>query len=146
MMAILTFEDMIGSIEVLVFPRDYEKLRGRLSADAKVFIRGRVSVEEDKPAKLLLSDVKAFDEIPSDIYIRYPSSEAFLDDRPKLTELLSESDGTSSVIAYIKSEGKMYPMPQNLTVSADRSFIDRLKEVYGEDNVALKYKNLTFSR
>ena len=146
MMAILTFEDMVGTVEVLVFPKDFEKLRQQLNVDEKMFIRGRVSVEEDKPAKILLQDVKAFTDIPADIYIRYESTQEFEADKERLTGILSESDGTSRVVAYIKPEKRMYNMPLNLTVSTDKEFLDRLKSVYGEENVALKYKELSFSR
>lgn len=146
MMAILTFEDFVGTIEVLVFPKDYEKLRQQLNVDEKMFIRGRVSVEEDKPAKLLLQDVKAFADIPADVYIRYESTAAFEADRERLESLLRESDGTSRVVAYIKPENRMYNMPLNLTVSSGKEFLDRLKAEYGEENVALKYKEFTFSR
>ncbi|MDO4513084.1 MAG: DNA polymerase III subunit alpha, partial [Lachnospiraceae bacterium] len=45
-MAFLTVEDLVGTIEVIVFPKDYEKYASELIEDAKVFIRGRVSVEE----------------------------------------------------------------------------------------------------
>ena len=146
MMAILTFEDMVGSVEVLVFPKDFERLRLKLNVDEKVFIRGRVSVEEDKAAKILLQDVKAFSEIPTDVFIRYPNAESFLNDKEQLTELLKSSDGRSGVIAYIVAEKQMYPLPRNLTVNADKDFLDMLRKKYGEDNVALQYKSFTFSR
>ena len=146
MMAILTFEDMVGTVEVLVFPKDYERLRNQLNVDEKMFIKGRVSVEEDKPAKILLQDVRAFSDIPADIYIRYESTAEFEADREGLEKLLQESDGTSRVVAYIKPEKRMYNMPLSLTVSCDKEFLDRLKERYGAENVALKYKDFSFSR
>lgn len=146
MMAILTFEDMVGSVEVLVFPKDFERLRAQLNIDEKLFIRGRISVEEDKPAKVLLQDIKAFDAIPVDIYIRYADKESFLADRERLSSILNESEGISQVVAYISAERIQYPMPQNMTVSADKAFLDRLRSVYGEESVALKYKNLSFTR
>ena len=43
MMAFITIEDLLGTVEVVVFPRDYEKNRDYLEADSKVFVRGRVS-------------------------------------------------------------------------------------------------------
>lgn len=63
MMAFLSLEDMVGSVEVVVFPRDYEKYAAVLLEDAKVFIRGRASVEEDKDGKLICEEVKTFEEV-----------------------------------------------------------------------------------
>ncbi|MEG0566408.1 MAG: DNA polymerase III subunit alpha, partial [Hungatella sp.] len=42
MMAFVTLEDLVGSVEVVIFPRDYEKNRAWLIEDAKVFVQGRV--------------------------------------------------------------------------------------------------------
>lgn len=146
MMAILTFEDMVGTIEVLVFPKDFERLRSKLNVDAKMFIRGRVSVEEDKAAKLLLSDIVLFEEISADVYIMFPNAEAFNEGRARLEELLKQGEGTSSVFAYLKEEKKRYPMPQNLCITTDKAFLDRLKEEYGEDRVALVHGEVRFSK
>ena len=43
MMAFLTVEDLFGTVEVVVFPRDYEKYRQYLEEDNKIFVKGRVS-------------------------------------------------------------------------------------------------------
>ena len=146
MMAILKFEDMVGTVEVLVFPKDYERLRSKLNPDAKMFIRGRVSVEEDKAAKLLLSDVVLFEDITTDVYIRFKNRAEFLDGKEHLEELLKQGEGISQVIAYISDEKKLFPMPKNLCITTDRTFIDRLKEEYGAESVALQYKAIHFSR
>ena len=55
-MAFLTLEDLVGTVEILVFPRDYEKNASRMEVDAKVFIQGRVSAEDDKPSKLICEE------------------------------------------------------------------------------------------
>ncbi len=146
MMAILTFEDMVGTIEVLVFPKDFERYRTQLNTDAKMFIRGRVSVEEEKAAKLLLSDIVPFEEIPVDVYIQFQNAEVFQAGRPHLEELLRQSEGTNDVYAYLKEEKKRFAMPKNLCITADKAFLERLKQEYGEDSVALVHGELRFSK
>lgn len=52
-MAFLTLEDLVGTVEVIIFPRDYEKYHDLLVEDEKVFITGRANVEEEKNGKLI---------------------------------------------------------------------------------------------
>ena len=61
-MAFLELEDLVGTVEIVVFPRDYEKYGSLLAEDAKIFVKGRVSVEEDKDAKLICEQIVGFDE------------------------------------------------------------------------------------
>ena len=61
-MAFLELEDLVGTVEIVVFPRDYEKYSSLLAEDAKIFVKGRVSVEEDKDAKLICEQIVGFDE------------------------------------------------------------------------------------
>ena len=61
-MAFLNLEDLVGNVEVVVFPKDYEKYGALLMEDARVFIRGRVSAEEDKNGKLICEELVSFEE------------------------------------------------------------------------------------
>ena len=61
-MAFLNLEDLVGNVEIVVFPKDYEKFSSLLQEDAKVFIKGRISVEEDKDGKLICEQIVSFDE------------------------------------------------------------------------------------
>ncbi|MCD7746467.1 MAG: DNA polymerase III subunit alpha [Lachnospiraceae bacterium] len=60
-MAFVTLEDLVGSVEVVVFPRDYENYNRYLTEDNKVFVRGRVSCEDDRPSKLICERVWPFE-------------------------------------------------------------------------------------
>ena len=60
-MAYVTIEDLVGQVEVIVFPRDFEKFRDRLLVDSRVFVRGRANLGE-KENKLILSDMISFEE------------------------------------------------------------------------------------
>ncbi len=64
-MAYVTLEDLVGTAEVIVFPRDYEKYRGYLKEDEKVFVRGRVSCEDDRPSRLICERIWPFEEEPA---------------------------------------------------------------------------------
>lgn len=61
-MAFISLEDLVGSVEVVIFPRDYEQYSSLLTEDAKLFIRGRISVEEDKDAKLICEQIASFED------------------------------------------------------------------------------------
>ena len=69
-MAFLTLEDIYGTTEVIVFPRDYEKYKGLLDNDAKVFVGGRVSAEEEKNGKLICERIYAFDDTKKELWLQ----------------------------------------------------------------------------
>ena len=53
-MAFFTLEDLVGTVEVVVFPRDYEKWQKYLNEDARVFVQGHVDAGDDRASKLIL--------------------------------------------------------------------------------------------
>ena len=78
MMAFITVEDLLGTVEVVVFPRDYEKNRDYLEVDSKVFVRGRVSEEDDKPSKMICEKIIPFERTKKELWIQFPDKAYFL--------------------------------------------------------------------
>ena len=77
-MAFLTVEDLVGTVEVVVFPRDYEKWQTLITDDARVFIQGRVNAEDDRPSKLILEKVHSFEDIPKEVWIQFRDKAEYL--------------------------------------------------------------------
>lgn len=142
MMAFITVEDLFGNVEVIIFPRDYERYKEHLLEDNKVFIRGKITVEEDKPAKLICAEIIPFDSLPKDVWIKFPSKDAFLLKEKDLYELLSESDGKDQVIIYCEAEKAKKLLPKSRTIHANLDLIEKLKENYGADNVKIIEKSI----
>ena len=134
-MAFLQIEDLLGSVEVIVFPRDYEKNSALLAEDNKVFVRGRVSVEEEKDGKLICERITAFDEITRKLWIKFPSKEAYEEAESGLLARLAESDGRDQVCIYVENPRAVKNLPPNRNVKADRELVERLAALYGEGNV-----------
>ena len=74
-MAFLTIEDLFGTVEVIVFPRDYEKYHTYLNEDEKVFISGHVNVEEDKNGKLICESIVSFDDTKKELWLQFATKE-----------------------------------------------------------------------
>lgn len=136
-MAFLQIEDLVGSVEVIVFPRDYEKNSDKLLEDNKVFVRGRVSLEEERDGKLICEKITAFDEIPKKLWIKFPSKEAYESKSKELLDLLAGSDGKDSVIIYIEEIKAMKKLPPNWNVNADEQLAKVLSEKFGKENVKI---------
>ncbi len=134
-MAFLQLEDLAGSIEVLVFPRDYEKNAAKLVVDNKVFIKGRVSVEEEKDGKLICETITAFDEIPKNLWIKFPTMAAYEAEKDRLFSLLKQSDGRDMVTIYIENPKSMKKLPPSMTVAAEAELLLMLKGAFGEENI-----------
>ena len=141
-MAFLTVEDLVGTVEVIVFPKDYERCSELIAEDAKVFIEGRVSVEEEKASKLILERIYPFDETRRELWIQFPDRPAYEREVAKLYELLRESDGKDSVVLYIRSEKAMKRLPNSRNVDAGPELLAILTKCYGEANVKLVEKGI----
>jgi DNA polymerase-3 subunit alpha len=136
-MAFVTLEDLTGDVEVIVFPRDYENSSGDLTEDAKVFIQGRVSLEEDKDGKLIAQRIIPFDSIPKKLWIRFATKESYLAAEKDLLEIIDRHGGPDSVTVYIESPKARKTFPPGCGVRADAQLITELQEKYGKENVVL---------
>ncbi len=134
-MAFLQLEDLVGSVEVIVFPRDYEKYSEKLIEENKVFIRGRVSLEEEKDGKLICERITAFDEIPRKLWVKFPTKESYDQAEKELFTLMADSDGKDSVIIYIEEEKVMKKLPPNRNVNAEEALCVKLGERFGKENI-----------
>ena len=136
-MAFLQVEDPFGMIEVVVFPKQYEKYSDVLSEDSKVFITGRVSLEEEKDGKLICESIRPFDEVARKLWIKFPTKAAYEEREQELLDLLRMSEGNDTVVVYVENPKTMKTLGENWKVKADGPLMDRLLEVYGQENVRL---------
>ena len=134
-MAFLTIEDLVGSVEVIVFPKDYEKNSYKLTEDNKVFIQGRVSVEEERDGKLICEKITAFDEIPRKVWLKFANITAYMQKEQDLFSALSQSEGNDSIIIYLEDTKQMKKLPPNRNIRADEEVLKSLREMLGDDNV-----------
>ncbi len=132
-MAFLTLEDLYGSVEAIIFPRDYEKVRRFLAEDAKVFLKGHVSVEEEKNAKLIVSDVIPFDNLPKTLWVQFETLEDY--NEQKLLSFFVGNEGNDAVNVYLKATRQMKKLPAKWMVNASPELMESLKAAYGEENV-----------
>lgn len=142
MMAFLTLEDLVGTVEVIVFPKDYEKYKEQIREDNKVFIKGRVSADEERAAKLVCSEVLSFDEVPRELWIRYKNKEAFQKEEAWLYETLRAYDGKNTVVIYCEEEKVMKRLPKNYTISIEESLIFTLNGKYGKEYIKVVEKSI----
>ena len=145
-MAFLTLEDLVGTVEVVVFPRDYEKNSHMIETDSKVFIQGRVSAEDDRPSKLICEKISSFDQIPRELWIQFAGKEEYENAVHHLYELLRQSDGNDQVVVYLRRERMMKRLPAARSVLIGKELLDSLTNQYGEDNVKVVEKSIEKSR
>lgn len=141
-MAFLTLEDLVGTVEIVVFPRDYEKNVRFMDVDAKVFIQGRVSAEDDKASKLICENIYPFDSVPRELWFQFENKEAFLAQEEQLYQDIRDSDGKDAVVIYIRSPKAVKKLGPSKNVRINQELLDNLYEKYGKDNVKVVEKSI----
>ena len=134
-MAFLTVEDLLGTVEIVVFPRDYEKSQSMLNEDAPVFVQGRVTAEDDKPRKLILEKVRAFEDMPQELWIQFKDKAEYAEKEQELLETLKGYAGVSAVVIYLKDVNAMKRLPAGYHARISDSLTGELRKKYGESNV-----------
>ena len=140
MMAFITVEDLLGTVEVVVFPRDYEKNRDYLEVDSKVFVRGRVSEEDDKPSKMICEKIIPFERTKKELWIQFPDKATFLDEEQIVYGYLADSDGDDEVMIYCAKERSVKKLPKNRNIGINEQILSRLMNHFGEKRVKVVEK------
>ena len=134
-MAFLTIEDLAGTVEVVVFPRDYETYQQYLTEENKVFVRGRVSEEDDAASKLICEAVIPFDQTRKELWLQYEAKADFLSREQELYEMLGDSEGDDQVVIYCRKERAVKRLPQGRNIHIDSIILNRLTNYLGESCV-----------
>ncbi|MBE5908105.1 MAG: DNA polymerase III subunit alpha [Lachnospiraceae bacterium] len=135
MMAYVTIEDLYGTMEVIVFPRDFERNRRVLVEDSKVFISGRVDAQEEKDAKLLCESVTPFEEISKTLWIQFETKEDYEAMEQGLFDAIAGNEGRDHIKIYVKNPKAIKELPSKYNICADRETVQKLSEKFGADNV-----------
>ena len=140
MMAFLTLEDLLGTVEVVVFPRDYEKNRPLLEVDNKVFIRGRVSEEDEKASKLICEKIIPFTQTKKELWLQFPDKNAFQEEEQIVYGYLADSEGDDEVVIYCQAERAVKRLPRNRNISIGPQVLSRLMNHFGDKRVKVVEK------
>jgi len=140
MMAFVTLEDLLGTVEVVVFPRDYEKNREYLETDKKVFIRGRVSEEDERASKLICEKVIPFEKTKQELWIQFPDKKTYLEEEQIVYGYLADSEGDDEVVIYCAKERAVKRLPRNRNIRINQQVLGRLMNHFGENRVKVVEK------
>ena len=140
MMAFLTVEDLFGTVEIVVFPRDYEKYRQYLEEDNKIFVKGRVSEEDDKASKLICEKILPFGQKKKELWIQFPDKETYLEEEAVTDGYLADSEGNDEVMIYCEKEKIVKKLPANKNIGINPQILSRLMNHFGENRVKVVEK------
>ncbi len=142
MMAFITIEDLVGTVEVIVFPRDYEKVGKMLNVDEKVFVSGRVSAEEDRASKMILESIRPFSEPKKELWIQFADLEEYKRREQELLAAIMDSEGSDSVIIYVRKEKMKKVLPASRNIRITEPLLERLYQMFDEKNVKAVEKRI----
>ncbi|MGE9948306.1 DNA polymerase III subunit alpha [Coprococcus catus] len=131
-MAFIIIEDLMGTVEVVIFPRDYEKNQQYLQEDSKVFVKGRVSEEDDNASKLICEEIIPFERTRKELWLQYENKAAYLADEKHLFAMIADSEGDDAVVIYCKAERAVKRLPKNRNIKIEPGILSRLTNYFGE--------------
>ena len=130
-MAYVTLEDLVGTVEVIVFPKPYQEYRTHIFADNKIFVTGDVDRRDDENGKIRANKIIPFDLIPRDVWIKFTDKQSYIDSEKLLFNVLRESDGHDRVIIYCEAEKARKVLPPSMTIRASLETLDTLRAHFG---------------
>lgn len=139
-MAFVTIEDLVGTVEVVIFPKDYERFHDLLLEDNKVFIKGRVSTEDEKPSKLICENIWVFEEVPRELWIQFEDGAAFRQQESALYDMLRDSEGKDRVVVYVKALKAVKRLSESWGIQIDDMLFGKIAEQFGTENVKVVEK------
>jgi DNA polymerase-3 subunit alpha len=134
-------EDATGKIELICFPRDYERLSGQLKIEAPVLVRGVLMGDEDAAPKISVSSIVALEDVqvklPVGVRIRINLERASDEMFAELKSAADAAPGPGKVMLHLEKKGEYAVIlePEGMSVAADRGWVERVEELVGKGAV-----------
>lgn len=140
-MAFLTLEDFQGSVEIILFPKVYEKCVPFLREEEVLLIKGRASVSADGEGKVIASEVIPLvlgeKEPPQSLWLKQSAErEVPLE---QITAILQKYHGDVPVYIYQEKTKQKMKADRPNWVTGEDALCEELRILLGEKNVVLKY-------
>lgn len=142
MMAFLTLEDLYGTVEVVVFARQYEANRNMFTQDRKVFVVGNVAIDEERPAKILLQKIVPFEQLPRELWLQFANKAEYEKEEAFLADMLQQYPGEAELIIYCKQENARKYYGQRNKIAISEELMKKLEEKYQRENVKVVEKSI----
>ena len=131
-MAIVTLEDLTGRIECMVFPDAFEQVQAKLVPDQLVVASGRVEAQEERGTRLLLSDLRDWDDARrtyrASLHLEVRAESLSLAWLEEVDQVLSGHPGECDVYLYIvmPDRSRQATRSRRYRVSEGRAVVDDL--------------------
>ena len=136
-MAFITLEDLRGTVEVVVFPRQYATYQSLLREDAKVFIKGTTQISEEE-SKVICNQIISFEDSRQELWVQFADKEAFFKEEDALKGILTSYPGKNPVVIYCKTERAVNRLGRDYMVSGDENLLFDLEKRYGKENIRVR--------
>ena len=139
--AVGSLEDATGKIELISFARDYERLAEQWKIEAPVLVRGTLMGEEDSAPKISVSGIVPLDDVkvklPSAVRIRISLDRATEEMLASVRSAADAAPGPGKVMIYLEKKGEYQVIlePGEMSVAADRCWVERVEELTGKGTV-----------
>lgn len=151
MMAFLVLEDIFATVEIVVFPKIYDRYIQLIQEDAVVVVQGTVNFKEDELPKILADKIMDIDQAS----INTHRNKIFTDTNPtekpihliideemdeaktleEIRNILVAHKGDVPVIIHALTSKKKYKTKPDLWVHEDENFYKKMVELIGKDNI-----------
>jgi DNA polymerase-3 subunit alpha len=134
-------EDASGKIDLICFPRDYEKLAEPLRIEVPVLVRGQLRAEEDAAPKLAVSSIQALEDVkvrlPTNVRIRIQLDRVSETTLEELRDLVVATPGPARLMLNVEQRGEYCVVlePEGMSVAADRAFVEKTEMLLGRGMV-----------
>ena len=143
-MAFLTVSDLVGTMEIIVFPKAYTDMQNDLYPGNAVLITGRSSITEEE-AKLIAENIRLLDDIRQDmeaakieVWVRFSDYGEYKNNEQDLISIAKEFPGKSPLFVQLAREKQAKKM--KVEVDADSTIAGSLGLAFGDANVLIRKK------
>ncbi|MCD2346342.1 DNA polymerase III subunit alpha [Clostridium guangxiense] len=136
MMAFIKVEDMYAGIEIVIFPKVFEKNISYIKEDELVIIKGRINKREDEQPKILCEEIKPLIKISNEkLYILVEDEEEVRNALSKIREIGVVYKGNIPIYLCTKKERKKFLIDKSMWLEKNIDSMNFLKDKFGESNI-----------